>query len=189
MRSVLARIRNLCRFAKITGAADNGTQFPVQQIVYKGVTSDSLIVFPYGMYANVSTDSLALMFSVDADSANKAAIAYTPQERPDDLDQNEVAFYHPKINSFIKIRNSGHVEIESAGELNVTIVGNVNITTTGDVNVEAENVNIDATVTNLGVGGQPIARVGDSVECVVGSGSSTGTWPGTITTGGDNTSI
>lgn len=60
---------------------------------------------------------------------------------------------------------------------------------TKNINLKATQITIDSPKTIIGTGGQPIARVGDSVEVNVTSGSSAGTWSGTITSGGVNTSI
>ena len=46
-----------------------------------------------------------------------------------------------------------------------------------------------APITNLGVGGNFIARLGDQVQITIPTGSSAGTYTGTITTAGVNTSI
>lgn len=75
------------------------------------------------------------------------------------------------------------------GNIDINTESNVNITAGGNAEVTATNVNVHASETNLGDGGQQIARVGDSVEVSITSGSSSGTWSGTITSGGTNTSI
>lgn len=72
--------------------------------------------------------------------------------------------------------------------LSVDENGNLTMTTQ-NITLKATEINIDSPKTTIGTGGQPIARVGDSVEVNVTSGSSAGTWSGTITSGGVNTSI
>lgn len=204
MRSLINMIKNVVGFAKVTGGANNTAQFPVQQITYKGVTTESLCVFQYGTYANLPNDSLSVTFSIDGDESNKAMIGYTPQSRPDDLAQGEVAHYHPTTNSKVVFRNNGNVEIVVNGDSSTSVTGgqtvditgtqtvNVSgdsvITVDGDVNLTASNVNVDASETNLGVGGQKIARLGDTVQ-VVGVMAGGATISGTITSGGNNTSI
>lgn len=66
--------------------------------------------------------------------------------------------------------------------------GNLSMTA-ANISIKAKEIAIDSPKTIIGTGGQPIARVGDSVEVNVTSGSSAGTWSGTITSGGVNTSI
>ena len=89
----------------------------------------------------------------------------------------------------VYLKNDGTIEINNSGQLNIVTNGNVSIITQGNVDVSAANVNVSASVTNLGVGGQPIARLGDEVTVEVTSGSSAGTYTGTITSAGANTSI
>ena len=84
------------------------------------------------------------------------------------------------VSNEIYLRNDGIIEITG---------GNLNIFVNGDANIKATNVNVDAAVTNLGVGGKNIARLGDEITVEVTSGSSAGTYKGTITSSGVNTSI
>ena len=84
---------------------------------------------------------------------------------------------------------SGNRTATVDGNETLTVGGAVNITVTGDCDLKAANVSIDAATTNLGVGGAPIARVGDAVTVNVIGGSSAGPHSGTITGGGVNTSI
>lgn len=159
LASLVNKLKNIVRFAQITGPADNNSQFPTQQMTYKGKVVNVLQVFPYGVYANVSsTDSLGIMFSIDGSENNRAAISYTPQKRPNDLAQNEVAIYHPQTESFIKFRNNGNLEIDSTQQGNsgdiifncntmtVNAAADVDINATGNVTVDSAS----ATVTTSG---------------------------------------
>jgi phage gp45-like len=179
-------LHKLIRWARITKPAPaEPQQFAVQQVSYSGKVGDAAVVMPYGLHANLPVDSLALMFAVNGEPDNRAIIGYDAKKRPA-LEEGEVAFYHPPTDSFIIFRASGDLDIQAGteGGANVNIIcTDANITASGDVNVEAANVNIDAGVTNLGVGGLAIARVGDAVA-VDGV-----THSGTITAGGLNTSI
>jgi hypothetical protein len=101
---------------------------------------------------------------------------------------NSIPDYDPDNLEIKKDDNSVSIKLTATG-LEITTSGDIDVTAGGDANITANNVNIDASVTNLGVGGEPIARVGDEVQVIITSGSSAGTWDGTITSGGDNTSI
>ena len=94
-----------------------------------------------------------------------------------------------EVKSSVKMNPEGDVTVENSNDIIINGGGAASISVTGDCNLTADNVNIDAATTNLGTGGQPIARVGDKVNVIITSGSSTGTWEGTILEGGDNTSI
>lgn len=124
-------LRNLLRWARITKAGTDDQQFATQQMEYLGKVSDGLIVFPYGIHGNVPPDALALMFAVQGNADNRAAIAWTPKDRPK-LKEGEVAFYHPPTDAFIIWRQSGDLDIET-GEGG-----------TKDINIKASTVNITA---------------------------------------------
>lgn len=94
-----------------------------------------------------------------------------------------------KATAEVYLRNDGIIEINGNNNLKVVINGDVDLTATGDANLSANNVNVYAATTNLGSGGQPIARLNDEVEVYVTGGSSTGTWKGKIISSGVNTSI
>lgn len=151
----LDKLKNIVRFARITGPADNSANFPVQQMSFKGKVVNVLQIFPYGMYANsASDDSLGVMFSIDGSENNRAAISYTPQRRPNDLEQNEVAIYHPYTNSFIKFRNNGNIEIDSIQDGNtgniIVNCSNATINASEDVSINASgSVEIDSPSTTV----------------------------------------
>lgn len=114
----------------------------------------------------------------------------TVNPNPDDLElRYNDSVVRLKKDGNVTISTKGNVVVEEAVNINITNSGQTNITTSGSANVKASSVNVDASVTNLGVGGNKIARIGDSVQVNVTSGSSSGTWSGTITSGGTNTSI
>jgi len=193
-------IKKLLRWARITKAGENGQQFQTQQLEYMGKVGDGFMVFPYGIHGNCMPDCLALLLSVGGDAENRATIAWDAKNRPD-LQAGEVAFYHPptmatmiwKANGDMDIvtgdAGAGSINITST-QINVTASDSVNITTSTTVNVlAAASVNIDTPITNLGVGGEKIARLGDSVKVTVTGGSSAGDHSGIITSAGINTSI
>lgn len=174
-----------------------------------GRVGDYTIVFPYGHYADLPADTLLLELKPGV------AIPVTVK-RPGDTEQDEPTFFHPVTNTRIICRNNGDLDIltddttagdvniqtvnaniTTSGDVNATIGGDLNADVTGDINATCEvaditagtSVDVHSPVTNLGDGGQPIARLGDSVEVIVTGGSSAGTHSGTITGSGVNTSI
>ncbi len=157
-------------WAKITKKSDEAGQFPIQQVSYLGRVADAVILFPYGMHANLPVDQLGLLI----DKTGRVFMGTSAVGRIA-VEEGEVVFYHPGTKSKTHYKASGDIDIDSkAGG------GNINITAK-DVNITADNVNVDATTTNLGTGGAAIARVGDQVQ--IGAGV------GTIISGGANTSI
>lgn len=163
-------LRNLLRWARITKAGSDDQQFATQQMEYLGKVADGLIVFPYGIHGNVPPDALALMFAVQGNADNRAAIAWTPKDRPK-LKEGEVAFYHPPTDAFIIWRQSGDLDIETGegGSANVNVnckqanitasesmtVDTPESTFTGNMTVQGQitgqsNLNITGTMTNNG---------------------------------------
>ena len=112
-------IRKLIRWARITKAGTDTEQFATQQLEYMGKVGEGLMVFPYGIHANVPADALALMFSVGGNPENRAAIAWTPKDRPQ-LAEGEVAFYHPRLpDMIIKLQANGEMLIQSGVKINI----------------------------------------------------------------------
>lgn len=102
---------------------------------------------------------------------------------------NSVGSVSVSSGSDISLSATGSVNITQSSGVTIDNSGTTEINSSGNVSVNAPTVNIEASVTNLGAGGQAIARLGDSVQVNVTSGSSSGTWSGTITSAGTNTSI
>lgn len=145
--------KKLIRWARITKSSLDDQQFAKQQVEYLGKVAQTFMVFPYGIHANVPADALALMFSVGGDPENRAAIAWTPKDRPK-LADGEVAFYHPPTGAFIIWRDNGDLDIETgdggtkdvnvkAANVNITAAENVNITAVQDITLIGANVNIN----------------------------------------------
>lgn len=186
----------LPRWARITGK-DKRKQYPEQQGVSLGRVGDYTVIFPYGSYADLPADALLL------EVAPGVAVPVTVK-RPSDTKQGEPVFFHPGTNTRIILKNNGDLDVVAEGKgVNITSK-NVKVTAdaaevkaSGDVKLEAVNVdvkastavNIDSPQTNIGVGGIPIARLGDTVTIPVTSApgnTSTGTISATT---GVNTSI
>lgn len=100
------------------------------------------------------------------------------------------------VASEIHLKNDGQIIINNRHDLNITVVGNCNLkaantkieTQKADITA-TDSVNIISPLTNLGNGGNKIARLGDEIEVKITSGSSAGTYKGKITSAGTNTSI
>lgn len=175
----LDKLKNLVRFSQVTGAANNEVDYPVQQMTFKRKVVNVLQLFPYGLYSNVSSnDSLGVMFSIDGSENNRAALSYTPQLRPKDLEQNELAIYHPYTNSFIKFRNNGNLEVD-------TIQGE----TLGNIIINCENATINANqdITANCTNAKLTASAAVDVDCadatIVASSAATVDSPSTTITG------
>lgn len=119
---MLSKIKNLIRLCRVTRSGDGEGQLPVQQVEFMGQVGDSIMVFPFGMHANVSEDALAVMFSIQGDAENRAAIGMS-ESRPV-LSAGEVAIYHPDTGAIVKMKSDGNIELQAA---NINIIGDVAI--------------------------------------------------------------
>lgn len=137
----LDRIKNLIKYGKVAKSANNANDYPTVQVNYKGKTVEAFALFPYGLYANMdSSNTLGLVFEVDASSDNKAFIGHTPLKRPKDLNEGEVSLYHPGTGVFIKLTNN---KIEINGGDGEVVVN----TKTAKVNSETVVATISSSIT------------------------------------------
>jgi hypothetical protein len=155
--------RNLPHWARITKAGSDTGQFHTQQLEYLGKVADGLIVFPYGLHANATPDSLALMFGVQGSQSNRAAFPWTPKKRPF-MAAGEVTLYHPETNSVISWRSGGNLEVTTAANVDVTcanltanVSGAATIDASGSVDITTPtltltgNLVVNGTMTNNGM--------------------------------------
>jgi hypothetical protein len=144
--------KNLIRLSKITSPGQDDKQFPAQQVQYLGKVADGIMVFPYGMHANVPADILSLMFSVQNLPDNRFSIPFNTSKRPK-LEAGEVAFFHPLLpDLIIKLQANGKMLVKSGVALDVdapdaTFSGNVAIA--GNLTVEGTST-FNGTMTNNG---------------------------------------
>ena len=95
----------------------------MQQIEYLGKTGEAVAIFPFGLHASATVDSFALLFSVQGQPENRAAILMSGN-RPT-LEPGEVALYNPTTGATIKMKTNGSIELTAT---NIKIDGNVEIT-------------------------------------------------------------
>lgn len=142
------KVARLLRWARITKAGSDDQQFATQQMTSMGKVADGLIVFPYGVHGNVPPDALALMFAVQGNPDNRAAIAWTPKDRPL-LKAGEVAYYHPPTGTIIKFDEDGNISIATGNDA------------TGDITVDAKDLTINAS-------GDVSVTAGGDIEATAG---------------------
>ena len=177
-------------FGRITGI-DLKKKTPVQQTSMLGRSGDHVIVFPYGLYAELPNN--AMVKEIDCGWAVPVT-----EKRPNDLNRSEPAFFHPSTNTRIIARNDGSLLIETGtggtapvvincAQANINASESATINTplatfTGDVKIDGDlqldgdaqingALNTDGATTLGGAGGAGLARLGDEVTV----GSSTGT--------------
>ena len=126
--------------------ASTGNTPPVQLIEYQGGNSETAMLFPYGMYANVPNDTLAVTFFVGGTPENKVSIAGTFANRPE-LEQGEIAIFRPDNETLIKFANSGDIEISTANNVTINATQSVTVNSTEDMTLNSGG---DMTLTATG---------------------------------------
>jgi len=86
----------------------------------------------------------------------------------------------------IGTQNECEIRLLNDGGIKITTPGDIVVDAGGKADLTAASVDVHAGSVNLGDGGAPIARLGDDIEVVIPSGSSAGTYQGTIISGSDN---
>ncbi len=180
---MLRKIRNLIKKAIITLILEDTANVQKSQVQFYDNVRDVEIISPYGIYGVAPLGSQVVLFQVNGQEENLVGIADDVNNRPKNLKEGELILKNIKTNTAIYFKQDGSLEVTTNGNLNITVDGDADITA-DNVDVNALQVDINASVTNLGVGGNAIARVGDFVD--FNSSSPTYTQ---IITGGTNTSI
>ena len=123
-------------WAKITRKGDESGQFPIQQVSYLGRVSDAMILFPYGMHANLPVDQLGLLID-----KNGRVFMGTSAVGRIAVEEGEVVFYHPGTKSKIHFKESGDIDVVSANNVNIqatTTAIDGDLTVTGDITATGE---------------------------------------------------
>ena len=153
------KLKNLIRLARITASGSDDEQFPSQQLEYLGKIANGIMVFPYGMHANVTPDVLALMFAAQGHPENRFVIPFNTRNRPK-LAEGEVALFHPPTGSFIKWDEDGNLLINN-GSSTLTIIGD-KMTFSGDLQVVGDITARFGTGNDVGLGTHKHSQGNDS---------------------------
>lgn len=125
-------------WGRITGK-DKRKQYTDQQAEFLGRLGDVVVISPYGLYADLPSDTLLKMIG------DGAAISVTVK-RPSDSAQGEPVFFHPATNTRIIARNNGDLDVitdsDTAGSINIQTV-NANVTASGNVAATCANLTAD----------------------------------------------
>lgn len=175
-------VKTMIRWAVTSKVVQESGAFPLQQVSYLGKVGDSVVWLPYGYHASPPAGALVLLVASQGNAESRAHIPGSPKERPTDLAPTEVALYHPPTGTRIVLRANGDLEINAVGNLAATIGGSASVEAVGPVTIEsaasvdvtaAADVGITAAgdvvvnaggVVHLGgLGGSPVARVGDAI--------------------------
>lgn len=166
-------------WGRITGK-DKRLESPAQQAVFLGRVGEYTVIFPYGLYSDLPTDTLL------KEIAPGVAVPVTVK-RPSDTEQGEPVFFHPGTNTRMIMRNNGDLDIittEAPGNVNINTV-KANITASdsvtvdtpittfkGDVQIDGK-LDVDKDITSLGNVIATALLKGATISVINGSGSST----------------
>lgn len=136
----------LIRWAKVSKAGTDAGRYPVQQVVYLGKAADAVMLFPYGMHANVDPESIGPLLIMGGNMENRAMLPTSMTARSQ-LAEGDVEIYSPVGGGRVTIRANGSIEVDAGtGSVSIT-AGTVEIT--GDVTVTG-TLEVTGTITNNG---------------------------------------
>lgn len=213
-RFIQNKIRNLIKTGYISRVSSDDKDVQIAQVTYLGLTKDTAIITPYGVFSNAPLKSKVLLCNVLAQEENAAGIAYAQQNRFKNLKEGEVVLGNILTQSYVKLDSEGNIVINSPDKkITIEAVQDVVIKSTAEIKLEApavEIVNGNITITggagtmtvngdlNMDVNGDANidatqVNLGTSGNQIARVGDAvavdTGTGIGTITSGGTNTSI
>jgi len=148
----------------------------VQQVFYLGKTADAIMVFPYGMHANVDGEAPGLMIPTDGNLEGRSVLP-TSMTRRSVLGSGDVELYSPVSRSRVTIRANGDVEVDAVGNLIAAVAGDADVVVSGDMSADVTGA---ITVQS---GGNTDVTVGGALTATV-TGTATVTAP-TITLNGN----
>ena len=104
-------IQNLIKLGVVTLPGDDSGQFNRTQVSYLGKTKKVTVLMPYGLDANLPTNSLVLLFNVMGQEENIIGIGGDPKNRFKDLAPGEVVVGSPDTGAKIYFKSNGDIEI------------------------------------------------------------------------------
>jgi hypothetical protein len=208
VRNAYNKTINLIKRCYISRVGSNQQRYQTTQVSYLNKTANIEVLYPYGLSGNPPRNSLGLMFNVQGQEENRAAIFNLPSKRVRNLKEGEVAISNYLTESRVVFKENGDIEVIGKNNQTINITSNSEITVGGDVTINVTgNVDLTSSLTTInndvkvngnvdisgsatigsGSGAQSaVATVGDSVEVEVTGGSSAGTYSGSITSGSNN---
>lgn len=190
------QLAGLIRFGMVNLVEKGQTQHCQVKTAAGEILNDVAFLEPYGFTAKPKKKSETLIFNVNGNKFNNVVLNIGSRElRFKELNDGEVAMYDDSGN-LLHFKNGGIIDFKAADTLtqtaqtiNISGTTAVNVKTktliaeADSVSVKAKTATVDAQTTtvkgkvDLAGGGQPVARLGDTVEV------DPNTHKGTITAG------
>ena len=152
------RIKAITRLGSTKGSVIESGWLPLQKVFYLGKTANSVPLFPYGYHARPKKGFLSMIFTYGARSENRTHLVTSMDQRPTDLAEGEIVFYHPPTRSEIRLKANG--EIHATTRL-FKIVGDLDVSgaTTLSASVKSNNKDISDTHTHVGSATAPTGAI------------------------------
>lgn len=199
MQGFWAKLQRLIRWGSVVRDGKDDKPYPIQQVRYMDKVADTVMLFPYGMHANVDGESLGPMFIFGGSEEDRAMLA-TSMTRRSALKAGEVEIYSPVTRSRVTFKADESIEVEgkdikviASGDLSATVAGNATADVTGDVTVDAGGNlsttvggNVTATITGTLTATAASAQITAATVGIVGNMTISGTLAvtGALTQGG-----
>ena len=144
--NILTFIKNLIKRGTVSRKTEDSGDYSIAQIKWMSKKVGNVeVLHPYGMSSYAPVGSLALMFNIMGQEANRAAIVNDPKRRFKDLKEGEVAIGNFLTRSYVKFLENGDIEIVTTNNQNITVTGDSNLTVAGSANITSTG---NATITS-----------------------------------------
>lgn len=148
MRMFMQKIKNIIKRAVTTNDMQDGGTYPIVQVQYYDKTATVEVLTPYGLCSSPPVGSMATIFNVLGDEANRTAIVDSPRNRFK-TKPGEVAVGNYISKAKIHFLQDGSVLLDVPnGEVTINTT---RVTMTGDLRVKGDIIDrYETNSNNLG---------------------------------------
>ena len=153
MRSLITMLKNAFKIARLL-SCDDSADLRFASVSFLGKTQKIMLFTPYGLMSKPPADSLALIWSQQAQESNGIGMADDPRNRTlKNLASGEVALGNYSTGHYIYFDENGlctiladDINIVAANDITMT-AENITLTASSDVSITGDTVGIEATTT------------------------------------------
>lgn len=153
MRSIITMIKNAFKIARLL-SCDDSADLRFASVSFLGKTQKVMLFTPYGLMSKPPADSLALIWSQQAQESNGIGMADDPRNRTlKNLASGEVALGNYTTGHYIYFDENGlctiiadDINIVAASDITMT-AENITLNAASDINISGDTVGIEATTT------------------------------------------
>lgn len=153
MRSIITMIKNAFKIARLL-SCDDSADLRFASVSFLGKTQKVMLFTPYGLMSKPPADSLALVWSQQAQESNGIGMADDPRNRTlKNLASGEVALGNYTTGHYIYFDENGlctiladDINIVAANDITMT-AENITLNAASDIEMSGDTVGIEATTT------------------------------------------